>query len=127
MAVHRARMGPHKGPGGWGTDSTCRRRRRWSKPARDISRGTPADNATSSATILCFLEPDPLALALCASTGPPVWVGSFDPMLEELAASLVVSRPMSAATPECLPTQATAAAPQEVEALVVDSPAMAAQ
>jgi hypothetical protein len=31
---------------------------------------------------------DPLALALCEGAGPPVWV---DPMLDELAASLVVS------------------------------------
>ena len=86
-----------------GADSTYRRRRRRSKPARDISKGALADNATSSATILCFLELDPLALALCASVGPPAWVVSFDPMLEELAASLVVSQPMRAATPECLP------------------------
>ena len=67
-----------------------------------------------------------MALALCASAGPPVWVVSFDPMLEELATSLVVSRLMRAATPECLPTTT---APQEVEAPVVGtcSPATAAQ
>ena len=47
-------------------------------------------------------------------------------MLEELAASLVVSRPMRAATPECL---SATAAPQEVEAPVADtcSPTTAAQ
>ena len=67
-----------------------------------------------------------MALALCVSAGPPALVISFDPMLEELAASLVVSRPMRAATPECLPATA---APQEVEAPVADtcSPTMAAQ
>ena len=67
-----------------------------------------------------------MALALYMSAGPPALVIIFDPMLEELAASLVVSRPMSAATPECLP--ATTAA-QEVEAPVADtcSPATAAQ
>ena len=68
--------------------------------------GSLADNAASFATALYFLEPNPLALALCASAGPPAWVVSFDPMLEELAASLVVSRPMRAATPECLPATA---------------------
>ena len=84
--------------------------------------GVPADNATSSATILCFLEPDPLALALCASTGPPAWVVSFNLILDELAALLVVSRPMRAATPECLPATT---APQEVEALVADTCSLA--
>jgi len=36
-----------------------------------------------------FKESDPLAVALCEGAGPPIWV---DPMLDELAASLVVSR-----------------------------------
>ena len=73
-----------------------RRRRHMTKP-KDISTGAPADHADNAATstaALCFPEPDLLALALCASAGPPAWVVSFDPMLEELATSLVVSRPM---------------------------------
>jgi hypothetical protein len=40
------------------------------------------------ADALCFPEPDPLVLELCASSETPAWV---DPMLEELAASLVVN------------------------------------
>jgi hypothetical protein len=64
-----------------------------------------------------------LALVLCESAGPPTWVVSFDPMLEELAASLVVIRPMGATTPECLPTQE--ADPQVVEAPVVDTYSLA--
>jgi hypothetical protein len=44
-----------------------------------------ADNAATSA--------DPLAVSLCEDSGPPVWV---DPMLDELAASLVASRSTSA-------------------------------
>ena len=63
-----------------------------------------ADNAATSTTALCFLEPDPLVLALCASAGPPAWVISFDPMLEDLAASLVMSRPASEPVPGCQPT-----------------------
>jgi hypothetical protein len=71
-----------------------------SKSARHISRGTPDDNTTSSTPP----KLDPLALVLCASAGPPAWVTMFDPMLEELAASLVVSQSTGAVTPECLPT-----------------------
>ena len=79
-----------------GADSTCRRRRRRSrrsKPAWDVSVGAAdyTDNATTSATTLCFLEPDPLVLAMCASTGPPAWVVSFALMLEELVTLLIVS------------------------------------
>ena len=62
-----------------------------------------ADKAPTSTAALSFPEPDPVALALCVSAGPPALVISFDPMLEELAASLVMSRPMRAATHECLP------------------------
>ena len=50
--------------------------------------------------------------------GPPTSVISFDPMLEELVASLVVSRPRRAPTPECLPTTT---APREFEAPVADT------
>ena len=91
--------------------------------------GAPADHADKAPTstaALSFPEPDPVALALCVSAGPPALVISFDPMLEELAASLVVSRPVRAATPECLPATT---APQEVEAPVANtySPATVAQ
>jgi hypothetical protein len=44
-----------------------------------------ADNAATST--------DPLMLALCDGAGPPIWV---DPMLDELAASLVASWSMGA-------------------------------
>jgi hypothetical protein len=48
------------------------------------------DNAATSATDIAwyFPEPDPLVVELCTYVGPPAWV---NPMLEELAASLVVS------------------------------------
>jgi hypothetical protein len=67
-----------------------------------------ADNATTSSATLCFPKPYLLALALCTSVGPPIWVVSVDPMVEELAASLVMSRPTRAPVPGCLPTQAVA-------------------
>ena len=38
------------------------------------------------APVLCLLEPDPLAEAMCAGDGPPALAVSFDPMLEELLA-----------------------------------------
>jgi len=56
--------------------------------------GAPVDHANrapTSTAALSFPEPDPVALALCVSAGPPALVISFDPMLEELAAELVVS------------------------------------
>jgi hypothetical protein len=83
----------------------------------------PADNAATFVTTLSFLEPGPLALVMCASVGPPTWVISVDPMLEELTASLVVNQPVRALAPRCWPS------PQEVEASLVDtsSPAIAAQ
>ena len=83
-----------------GADGRRRRRRRRKTMSKVIGTGAPADhtdNAPTSTTALSFPEPDPVALALCVSAGPPALVISFDPMLEELAASLVVSRPMSAA------------------------------
>ena len=75
-------------------------RRRKTKP-KVIGTGAPADHADKAPTstaALCFPEPDPLALALCVSAGPPALVVSFDPMLEELAASLVVSCTLEAAS-----------------------------
>jgi hypothetical protein len=64
---------------------------------------------------------------MCASVGPPAWVVSVDPMLEELATSLVVSQPARTPAPGCLPTQA--ATLQKVEAPLggTRSPATAAQ
>ena len=65
------------------------------EPAPDISMGAPAgyaSDATASTVARCFLEPDPLVEALCEGTGPPAWVASVDPMLDELAASLIASR-----------------------------------
>jgi hypothetical protein len=64
----------------------------------DISVGTPtdyADNATASTTARCFLEPDPLAEAMCESAGPPAWIISVDTMLDELIA---LSGPRGATT-----------------------------
>jgi hypothetical protein len=84
--------------------------------------GTPAnyaDNAATSAITLNFPELDPLVSAMCASTGPPAWVISVDPMLEELAASLIMSWPARTPTLGCLPTQAVAS--QEVEAPLVNT------
>jgi hypothetical protein len=45
-------------------------------------------------------ELDPLVLAMCMAVGPPALVVSFDPMLEELAAVLVVSGALEATTAE---------------------------
>jgi hypothetical protein len=55
-------------------------------------------------------------VALCEGSGPPIWV---DPMLDELPASLVISRSVGASTfgrPSTPPT-----APLEVQALLADS------
>ena len=106
-----------------------RQHRRHKTKPKEIGTGAPVDHtdrAPTSTAALSFPEPDTVALALCVSAGPPALVISFDPMLEELAASLVVSWPMRAATPECLPAMV---APQEVEAPVADtcSPTTAAQ
>ena len=75
----------------------------------DISVGVSADDGITSTASRCFLEPNPLVEALCESAGPLAWFVSIDLMLDELAASLVMSRP--AVTP----------APQEVQALLVDT------
>jgi hypothetical protein len=76
--------------------------------------GAPADHASkppSSTAALCFLEPDPLALAMCVSAGPPALVISFDSMLEELAAALVVSRSLEVASPRIAEPSLAPAAP----------------
>jgi hypothetical protein len=51
---------------------------------REINIVVTPDFADNTAT-----STDPLVLALCEDAGPPIWV---DPMLDELAASLVASR-----------------------------------
>jgi hypothetical protein len=48
-------------------------------------------NVASSPVTCCPQEPDPLVLALCEGTKPPVWV---DPMFNELAASLQLAAPL---------------------------------
>jgi hypothetical protein len=50
----------------------------------DYTTCAPTDHTSKpppSTAALCFLEPDPLALAMCLSTGPPALVVSFDPVL----------------------------------------------
>jgi hypothetical protein len=71
-----------------GTNDPRRRRRRHrSKLPREVDVAITSNVA--SAIVTCYpQEPDPLAMALCEGTEPPVWV---DPMFDELAASLVVS------------------------------------
>jgi hypothetical protein len=56
---------------------------------------------------------------MCVSAGPLAWVISVDPMLEELAASLIMSWLVRTLVPGCLPTQAVAS--QEVEAPLVNT------
>jgi hypothetical protein len=63
--------------------------------------GAPTDHTSKpppSTAVLCFLEPDPLALAKCVGVGPPALVVSFDPMLEEITAALVMSLSLEAAS-----------------------------
>jgi hypothetical protein len=56
--------------------------------------------STVGAPALCLTEHDLLAEAMCAGDGPPAWVVSFDPMLEELlAVAFVVSCSVEAAPP----------------------------
>ena len=60
----------------------------------DISIDAPtdyADDTTAWTATCCFLKLDPLVEALCKGVGPPAWLDSVDPMLVELATSLVVS------------------------------------
>ena len=88
------------------------RRRQWwrqSKPTGDFSLGAPvdcADHAAPTAAALYFLEPDTLGSELCVSVEAPTWV---DPMLEELAASLVVSRLAGAKAAGCPSASVTVA------------------
>ena len=93
----------------------------------DIRMGAPVDtnDASPSTATRRFLELDPLAKTLCVGVGPPTLLVSVDPILDELAASLVVSRPAVTPATECL--HAAASVPQEVQASLVDagSPVMA--
>jgi hypothetical protein len=107
-----------------------RHRRHRGQAATDISMGAPVDytgDASASTAARCFLEPDPLAEALCVGAGPPAGLVLIDPMLDELAASLVVSRPAVAPALGCLHAAATVS--QEVQASLVDtcSPVMIPQ
>jgi hypothetical protein len=82
-----------------------RRRRRGGRPATDIATDAPADfteDATASTTTHCFLELDPLAVALCDRADPPARLILVNPMLDELAALLVTSRLVAAQAPGCL-------------------------
>jgi hypothetical protein len=114
-------------------DGNHRHRRRCQLPkgelVTDISMGAPADtNDTSPSTAtLRFLETDPLAEMLCVRAGPPTWLILVDPMLDELASSLIVSQPAVTLAPGCL--HAAASVPQEGQASLVDtsSPVMATQ
>ena len=81
--------------------------------------GAPADtnDASPSSAARCFLKPDLLVEALCMGAYPTTWLVSVDPMLDELAALLVASRPAVTPMPGCL--HAVASAPQEVQASLV--------
>jgi hypothetical protein len=71
----------------------------------DITRDAPADStedATASTITRCFLEPDPLAEALCLCADPPARLVSVDPMLDELVALLAASQPEVTQAPSCL-------------------------
>jgi hypothetical protein len=71
--------------------------------------------STVGAPALCLPEHDLLAEAMCAGDGPPAWVVSFDPMLEELLApAFVVSYSVEAAPPGFaeLPPMAAVLLPQ---------------
>jgi hypothetical protein len=81
---------------GGGTNDPRRRcRQRWSKLPREVDVAVTGNVASSTVTC-CPQEPDPLAVALCGGTVPPVWV---DPMFDELASSLVVSPSVGASAP----------------------------
>ena len=69
-----------------------RRQRRQSKLPREINIASTGNVATSTVA-RCSQESGPLMVALYEGTGPPIWV---DPMLDELIASLVVSRSVGA-------------------------------
>jgi hypothetical protein len=59
----------------------------------------------SNAAASCFPELDPLVFKPCAGAWPRVW---FDPMLEELTASLITSRPAG----DSLTTESSALSPE---------------
>jgi hypothetical protein len=66
----------------------------------DTSAGC-ADNAATTVVALCIPKPDPLVLELCVCSG----TRRVNPMLDELAASLVMSLP-EAPTPRVLSASA---------------------
>jgi hypothetical protein len=92
-----------------------RRRRRRSKLLREIYIAMTCNIATSTAA-RCFQESDPLAVALCEGARPAVW---FDLMLDELAASRVVSG--SAGAPALGRPSTPTVASLEVQALMADT------
>jgi hypothetical protein len=111
---------------GWGLTvllarALCQSRTKWLWGAPRPSSSREVDvavtgNVASATVTCCPQEPDPLAVALCEGTEPPVWV---DPMFDELAASLVVSRSVGASTlghPSTPP-----AAPLVAQALLADT------
>jgi hypothetical protein len=75
-----------------------------------------ADNAATSSAARFSPESDPLAVTLCEGAGPPAWV---DQMLDELGASLVVSR--SAGAPAFGCPSSTTATSLEVQPSLVDT------
>ena len=101
----------------WGGTNGFRRRRRRcrSKLPREIYIATTGNVATSTIA-RCSQESDPLVVALREGARPPVWV---DPMLDELAASLVVSRSTGAPALWRPFTQTTASL--EVQASLADT------
>lgn len=78
------------------------------------------DNDATAAAACYFPEPDMLALELCVCAGPPVWV---DLMLEELAASLVMSAPPAAEAPA--PGCSLVPVAQEVDVSLLDACSLA--
>jgi hypothetical protein len=80
-----------------------RRRHRRRRKGDDIAVAMPTDHVCeppTPSTAPYLSKPDPLALAMCMAVGPPALVDSFDLMLEELAAVLVVSGALEATSAE---------------------------
>jgi hypothetical protein len=102
--------------------SRLRRRRRWRSKLPEEIDIVVMGNVASSSVTCCPQESDPLVLALCEGTKPPVWV---DPMFDELTASLqlaaplIVSRSVDASVLGCPST--LPAAPQRAQALLADT------
>jgi len=91
----------------------------------DISLCAPigcTEKASTVAAALCFFEPDPLVLELCACSGSPTWV---DPMLEELATSLIVNL-VGVPAPGCPPTSAVSSQDADTSRVETGSLAKAA-